>query len=229
MSPEGYEVRYLIVAGIAWLRSTRGAPAGDERLWLATFDGEPRMRTAPARFGDVPLVGEVDGVSWELHAEELAPPFRSPHRLLRPLAPSGMEVWPALRVSGRVGERSFDGAPGHRARVWGPRHAERWGWAHGSTADGRWVHLLSAKLRGLPRLSQHACGRAPGLPVARASVAPGRVRVGPYVAEAPPGSFLDVRYHDPDGTPVTCRHSEQGRVRGPGLELERVAIEVGGR
>lgn len=90
-------------------------------------------------FGDVPLRGEVDGVEWELEVEEIAPPFRSPHALLRRLSPSGIETWPALKVSGRVGDRVFDGAAGHRARVWGPRHARSWGWAHGSTAGGRWV------------------------------------------------------------------------------------------
>ncbi len=179
-------------------------------------------------FGDVPLRGEVDGVGWELEVEEVAAPFRSPHRALRRLVPSGLETWPALRVSGRVGERTLDGAAGHRARVWGPRHARSWGWAHGSTSDGRWVHLLSAKVAGLPRLSQHASDRGgPGLPLARARVDPGRVQVGPWVAEAPLGSFLEVTYHDPDGSPVTCLHSEQGRLRGPDLELGDVAVELG--
>lgn len=53
-------------------------------------------------FGDIPLSGEVDGVAWELAIEELARPFRSPHRALRRLTPSGIETWPALKVSGRV-------------------------------------------------------------------------------------------------------------------------------
>ena len=89
-------------------------------------------------------------------------------RSLRRLAPTGIETWPALRVSGRIGDRVFDRAPGHRARVWGKRHAQSWAWAHGSTADGRWVHLLSAKVPGLPRLSQHATEQGgPGFPLAR--------------------------------------------------------------
>jgi hypothetical protein len=179
-------------------------------------------------YGDVPLSGELDGVTWELEVEEIAPPFRSPHRLLRRLSPSGLETWPALRVSGRVGDRVFDRAAGHRACVWGPRHARSWGWAHGSTSDGRWVHLLTADVAGLPRLSQHASDRGgPGVPLARARVEPGRVQVGPWVAEAPLDSFLEVTYHDPDGSPVTCLHSEQGRLRGPGLELADVAVELG--
>jgi hypothetical protein len=188
-----------------------------------------RQREIPLEeFGDVPLAGEVDGVAWELQIEELAPPFRSPHRALRGLTPSGIETWPALKVSGRVGERVLDGAAGHRARLWGRRHPRSWGWAHGSSPDGRWVHILSANVAGLPRLSQHASDRGgPGLPFARAEVAPGRVRVGPFVAEAPPTSFLEVTYHDPDGSPVTCLHSEQGRLHGPGVELSDVAVELG--
>lgn len=179
-------------------------------------------------FGDVPLRGEVEGIGWELELEELAPPFRSPHRLVRRLTPSGIETWPALRVSGRIGDRVFDGAAGHRARVWGARHARSWGWAHGSTTDGRWVHLLSAKVAGLPRLSQHASDRGgPGIPLARAHVEAGTVQVGPWVAEAPVDSFLEVTYHDPDGSPVTCLHSERATLRGPGLELTDVALEHG--
>jgi hypothetical protein len=179
-------------------------------------------------FGDVPLSGEVDGVAWELAIEELARPFRSPHRALRRLTPSGIETWPALKVSGHVGDRVLEGMAGHRARLWGPRHARSWGWAHGSTNDGRWVHLLSAKVGGLPRLSQHASDRGgPGLPFARAHIESGRVRVGPWVAEAPLESFLEVTYHDPDGSPVACLHSERGRLRGPGVELSDVAVEVG--
>jgi len=221
----------VIVAGVAWLRCVRGAPAGEAARWLTTFDGRPEVRTTSIpweAFGDVPLAGEVDGVAWELELEELAPSFRSPHRALRPLTPSGIETWPALRVSGRVGDRVVDRAPGHRARLWGRRHARRWGWAHGSTADGRWVHLLSAKLHGLPALSQHASDRGgPSLPFARADIRPGRLRVGPYVVEAPPESFVEVVYHDPDGSPVTCLHSEQGRLRGAGIELTDVAMELG--
>ena len=227
----GYEVRYLIVAGVAWIRCTRGAPAGESALWLTTFEDGPRVRKTPiplGELGEVPLAGEVDGTAWELEVEELAPPFRSPHRALRRLAPSGMETWPALRVRGRVGDRTFEATPGHRARIWGRRHAASWGWAHGSTLDGRWVQLLSAKLGPLP-LSQHASERGgPGLPLARATVEPGRVAVGPYVAEAPLDTFVAVEYADPDGTPVRCLHSEAARLSGNGVELANVALELGG-
>jgi hypothetical protein len=228
---DGYEARYVIVAGILWLRCTTGAPAGETKLWAATFDDCARMRTASiaaGAFGDVPLAGEVDGLDWELAIEELAPPFRSPHRALRRLTPAGIETWPALRVSGRVGDRAFARAPGHRARVWGKRHAQAWGWAHGSTADGHWAQLLSAKVSGLPRLSQHATERGgPGLPFARAALGETGFRVGRYVVDAPAESFLRVQYHDPDGTPVLCRHSEEGRLRGPDVDLRDVAVELG--
>jgi hypothetical protein len=228
---DGYDVRYVIVAGRAWLRCTRGAPAGEAALWLATFDGEPHLHKrviANEEFGDVPLSGEVGGVSWELEIEELAAPFRTPHRALRKLTPSGMETWPALKVSGRVGEQAFDSVPGHRARLWGRRHARSWGWAHGSTSDGNWVHLLSVRVSGLPRLSQHASHRGgPGLPLARAELTDESVRIGPFVAEAPADSFLEVTYNDPDGSPVTCLHSERGRIHGAGIELVDVAVELG--
>lgn len=228
---DGYEARYVIVAGILWLRCTTGAPAGETKLWAATFDGDARMRTTPIadeRFGDVPLEGEVDGLTWELQIEELAPPFRSPHALLRRFTPAGMETWPALRVSGRIGDRVFDRAPGHRARVWGKRHAQSWGWAHGSTADGRWAHLLSARVAGLPRLSQHATEqRGPGFPLARGELGATGFRVGRYAVDSPAESFLRVEYQDPDGRPVTCLHSEQGHLRGPGVDLRDVAVELG--
>jgi hypothetical protein len=228
---DGYEARYVIVAGILWLRCTTGAPAGETKLWAATFDGDARMRTrtiASEGFGDVPLEGEVDGLDWDLRIEELAPPFRSPHPLLRRLTPAGIETWPALRVSGRIGERAFDRAPGHRARVWGKRHAQSWCWAHGSTADGRWTQLLSAKVAGLPRLSQHATERGgPSFPVERSERGETGFRVGHYVVDAPQESFLGVQYHDPDGSPVTCLHSERGHLRGPGVELREVAVELG--
>ena len=70
-----YETRYVIVAGIAWIRRTR--VGRDEHVWLVVFgDGEPRARKGPA--GECSTRrGELDGVSWRLDAESLAPPFRS--------------------------------------------------------------------------------------------------------------------------------------------------------
>src|SRR2546425_11707996 len=149
-----YETRYVIVAGIAWIRRTR--VGADEHVWLVVFgDGEPQARKGPAGESSTHR-GELDGVSWRLDAESLAPPFRSPHPLLRRFASTQMVVHPCELYTGRVGDRTFERAPGHSARLWGTRNAESWGWAHASDAHGRWAHLLTAALPGLPRLSQYA-------------------------------------------------------------------------
>ena len=42
----GYETRYLIVAGIGWIRWTRVADVED--IWLITFGDEPRAAKGPA-------------------------------------------------------------------------------------------------------------------------------------------------------------------------------------
>ena len=218
-----YETRYLIVAGVAWIRLTR---VGDRReVWLVSFDRTPRAAKQPAGAETLER-GEVDGVSWELSWDELAPSFRSPHRLLRPLATSQLETAPALAISGRVGDTALDRAPGHTARLWGARQAETWGWAHASTPDGRWRHVLTATLPRLPRLSQHGGdGRPPGLPLSRGSVAPPRVVVGPYTVEAEPESFVGLRYLDTDGSTIWCYHSERAR----GLGIADGAMEIATR
>jgi hypothetical protein len=219
-----YETRYVIVAGIAWIRWTRVGT--DEHVWLIVFgDGEPRARKGPAGENSTHR-GELEGVSWRLDAETLAPPFRSPHALLRRFASTQMVVQPCELYTGRVGDREFRRAPGHSARLWGTRHAQSWGWAHASDADGRWAHLLTATLPGLPRLSQYATHeRAPGLPLARGRVEAPRVRVGPLTVEADPASFLGLRYTDTDGSTIWCYHSERAR----GLLDVAGAMEIASR
>jgi hypothetical protein len=215
-----YETHYLIVAGVAWIRLTR---VGDVReAWLVTFDRERRAVKEPAR-GQSLARGELAGTSWELSWDELAPRFRSPHPLLRAVASTQIETAPALAVSGRVGERELDRAPGHTARLWGKRHARTWGWAHAGTGDGRWRHVLTATLPHLRRLSQHARdGRPPGLPFARGTVEPPVVRVGPYTVEADPETFVGLRYTDTDGSTLWCYHSEWAR----GLGIADAALEL---
>ena len=134
---------------------------------------------------------------------------------------------PAISVSGHIGSRSIDHAPGHTARLWGRKHAQQWGWAHASSADGRWVHLLTAVAPPLPRMSQYANERrAAGLPLARASVEPPRVAVGPYVVDAPIDSFARLRYMDTDGSHVWCYHSERAQLRGAGADFQLAAMEI---
>jgi hypothetical protein len=225
-----YETTYLIVAGVAWLRRSRVELSGgrvDDTFWLVTFgDGEPQVRTGPA--GDATVArGDLEGVSWELEWSVLADPFETPHRLLRRVSPTHLITIPAISVSGRIGDRELVGAPGHTARLWGRKHARAWGWAHASTADGRWAHLLTASAPPLPRASQYATdGGGPGLPIARASVEPPRVTVGPYVVDAPVESFVGLRYLDTDGSTVWCYHSEQGHLRGAGADFEGAAMEI---
>ena len=219
-----YETSYVIVAGVAWVRRSRVELADgrvDDTTWVVTFDGEPVVRRGPGReIG----AGELDGLGWELQWQELAPPFETPHRLLRRVAPSHMVTQPAILVSGRVGERTLDRAPGHAARLWGRRHARTWAWAHASTADGRWTHLLSASAPPLPRVSQHASERGgPGLPLARASIGEASFSVGGVEAAADPRSFVGLRYVDTDGSTIWCYHSEEARIGDLGGAMEIAA------
>jgi hypothetical protein len=130
-------------------------------------------------------------------------------------------------VDGRVGEQMIERAPGHTARLWGKRHAREWGWAHASTADGRWAHLLTALAPPLPRLAQHATEKGgPGLPLARGRVDPPSVAVGPYVVDAPVETFVGLRYLDTDGSHIWCYHSERGHLRGDAVDYDGAAFEI---
>ena len=219
------EAEYLIVAGVAWLRRSTEAD------WAVTFDD---MRVRQGR-GTWLLergraAGELDGLSWELELEELAPPFRSPRPALRPVASSQLETWPALLVSGAIGNRTLARAPGHRARLRGRRLARHWRWAHASLSDGRWAHVLAAKLPGLPVLAQHGDDRGgPGLPLARSSAAGTAWTVGPYSVEADPASFVRLTYRDTDGSEVHCYHSPRAVLNGPGLTVGDASYEIASR
>jgi hypothetical protein len=209
-----YETTYLIVAGIVWIRRTQ--LGDDATIWVTTFEPEPEVRTADA--GDATIwCGNLGGLSWAIRDHrELAPPFRSPHPPFARIAASKMETSPASLFTGFVAGREFQNAPGHSAVLTGRRHASSWGWAHTSGPDGSWTHLLTAKLPGLPRLSQHGTrARPPRLPFARGSVDPPRVHVGPYTVEADPESFVGLRYTDTDGSTFWCYHSESALGLGP--------------
>jgi hypothetical protein len=226
-----YETTYLIVAGVAWLRRSRVELRDgtvDDTAWAVTFDDGPVVRRGPGE-GFALERGRVGDLDWELEWTELAPPFETPTGVLRRLAPTHLVTWPALTVTGRIGDRELEGAPGHRAQLWGKRHAKEWGWAHASTADGRWAHVLTASAPPLPRVSQHGHdGAPPGLPIARGSVAPPEVRVGPYRVRAPESSFVGLRYVDTDGSTVWCYHSERAVLIGAGVELP-AALEIARR
>jgi hypothetical protein len=223
----GYETRYLIVAGIGWIRWTRVADVED--IWLITFGDEPRAAKGPAG-GNTIFRGQLDGVAWYLRAEDLALPLRSPHALLRPVASTQMETQPAQLFTGHIGGRAIARAPGHSAHLWGRRHAQSWGWAHATLADGRWAHLLTATVRGLPRVSQYATSEhGPSLPFVRGIVTPPAVRVGPFTVTAEPVTFIGLRYRDTDGSTIWCYHSERARLIGPGFDIDGAAMEIARR
>jgi hypothetical protein len=232
------EVRYVIVAGVLWLRYTN-----EPAVWLATWTGEPRARTW--QVDELPHMdvrragGAVDGAAWDLRFSGPGRPYAFPHRLARPLAKTQFVVEePALSVSGWFevdGERhELEDAPGHRAHVWGTRYADDFLWAHANVDATGWVELLAACAPRLPMLAAYADERrtvsAPWhMPFVRDALAPERSRVSPYEVPADRGDFVGVTYHDPDGTALFCYHTERARLTGPGLEAVDVAYEFASR
>ncbi len=220
-----HAAEYLIVAGVAWLRRS------SEADWAVTFD-DRRIRKGRGTWSldERHAAGHLDGLSWELELEELAPAFHSPRPLLRPVASSQLETWPALLVSGTIGERTLERAPGHRARLWGRRLAQHWRWAHASLPDGTWAHALGAKLPGLPVLSQHGSDRAaPGFPLARSTKEGTHWHIGPYSIDADPSSFVRLTYRDTDGSEVYCYHSPAATLVGAGIHADDASYEIASR
>jgi hypothetical protein len=225
-----FEAWYLVVSGRFWLRYA--VDGSDRTLWLVSFDGERAVRKEPIDPGSV-TVGDRRWASpwWDLTLEPLAPGFAHVHPLARPLAKTRLTMTaPALLASGRIGEATLDAAPAHQAHLCGTRRPERFGWAHATLPGGRYVDLLAAEVPRLPRLAlwatERECRNSPlDLFRNRSEIEPTRVAVGPFVAETDPGDVVGVTYHDPDGRPLYCYHSELARLHGPGLEAENAAFE----
>lgn len=221
-----YDTRYLIVAGIAWIRTTRVELADgrvEDTVWAVTFADDVARK---ASRGDATIErGAIGDFRWDLSWRAIAEPFTTPHALLRPLTPTRLVTTPAVLVSGTIGDRELRDEPGHVATLTGRRHAQTWGWAHASDARGRWAHLLTVVAPPFPRLSQVASDRSrPGLPFARGAVEPPRVTVGRTVVDAPPGTFLGLEYLDTDGSSVWCYHSEAAM-----LDSMPAAMEIASR
>jgi hypothetical protein len=223
-----FEASYLIVAGRFWLRYA--VDGGEATLWLVPFDGGAARRE-PVDPAEV-VIEERRWTSpwWDLSLEPLAPGFDLMPAVLRPVAKTHLHVTtPAAQITGRIGDVAID-AVGHGARLEGTRRPERFGWAHAALADGRYVDLLSAEQRGLPRVAFWANERElhnGPMEIFRtsASIEPQRLDVGPYRVEADPARFVGVTYEDPDGRPLYCYHSERARLRGPGVDIADAAFE----
>ena len=232
------EVRYVIVAGVLWLRYTN-----EPAVWLATWTGAPRARKW--HVDELPRMdahgasGAVDGAAWELRFSGHGRPYAFPHRLARPAAKTQFLVEePALAVSGWFevdGERhELEDAPGHRAHVWSTRSADSFVWAHANVDATRWVELLAARVPRLPMLAAYADERgavnAPWrMPFVPVALAPERSSIGPYEVSAEREDFVGVTYHDPDGTALLCYHTERARLTGPGVEAVDLAYEFATR
>ena len=165
----------------------------------------------------------------DLILSDFAMPRFNGLRALRILKDRGLDI-PFILVSGTIGERTLERAPGHRAQLRGRRLAQRWRWAHASLPDGRWAHALAAKLPGLPELAQHGSERGgPGLPLARSSAAGTAWTIGPYAIDADPASFVRLDYRDADGSAVHCYHSPRARLAGPGIASADASYELASR
>lgn len=196
-----------------------------------------------ARMGSGVAEGEMgEGgheASWDLRfTVDDHPTYRLlPGALYRGIAPGG-QLSPNVdaRVSGTVSVdgRSYliEAAPAQQAHEWGPRHPERWAWAHCSDFVGEEAvfHALTALGRRGPiatpyltsvglrwqgswiRLTKASRRRDFGLGSWHVDMASRRYRLTGRV-EAPAFALLRARYQDPDGSERFCHSSEIASCR----------------
>jgi len=229
-----FEAWYLIVAGRFWLRYS--VDSGEHALWLISFEGERHARRERVAPQDV-VIEERRWLSpwWDLTLEPTAAGFDHVTRLTRRVAKTHVHAsQPAVLVSGRIGEHTLDGALGHGAHLEGTRRPDRFGWAHVALPGGRYVEVLAAEVPHLPRVALWAterrrCNSPLSLLRTRSELSPTRLTVGPFVAEADAADMIGVTYHDPDGTPLYCYHSERARLRGEDVSVDEAAFEYASR
>lgn len=228
-----------------WLADFTGTPQARKATFpldefRADGAGWP-VRLGPGRLDDTSATGEVEGARWELEFAAAEAPFAHAPALVRRLGVASTDVVvvkPSLAISGIVEidgtTHRLDAAPGQQAHLYGRRHADRWGWFHATLPDGRWVEGLVAEVPRLPQVALYADERAVvNGPVAIVrtprELAPGHVRVGPYVVDAAREDFVGVTYRDPDGAEVFCYHTERAQLSGAGIAASDVALEFGTR
>jgi hypothetical protein len=193
-----YESHYLTatdpMGGRAlWLRHTslHGRPS----VWVTWFDPEPHARRLeldePLSTGDWPRCsiaeltattahGALDGTSWDLRWEPLAPalPYLPTERLYDRALPrsNGAAVVPHALVHGRYGETSLDGWHGVVGHNWGREHADQWVWLHTALPEG-WLDLVLVRVRVGPLLTPWIAGGGVHVDGVLRRTRPGRVRL----------------------------------------------------
>jgi hypothetical protein len=239
----------------AWIRYTvhkcpGATPTGS--LWFTLFEatgpraakltlpgpssgGADWLRVGEARIGADGARGSIgDEVAWELVLEEAEEPlfhlpaawlYRAPLPRTKLLSPA-----PAARVAGTISVDGraveVDGWRGMAGHNWGTRHADRWIWLHGLTADGDWLDAAIGRVKVGPLTTPWLGGGA--LSVAGDRHELRRVRVTDYptnctftlsgsgvevrgTVEAPRERFVGWAYADPDGSQhhaVNCSIAE---------------------
>ncbi len=175
-------------------------------------------------------------LTWDLSfdpAEDAVGPL--PHALERVTPSYYLNPNLDVRASGtvNVGDRilELDTEPMGQSHVWGRHHAGAWAWMHLHVDDGFVIEAIQARPHAAARIGR----RLPSLPFAVVSLlgspqtfgpaGPWRARGrytfpvwhlslrGPDIrlevsVRAPERRFIQVTYHDPDGSPAYCANSE---------------------
>ncbi len=229
----------------------RTHPLGDARFELEPF----RYAIGTSVLSDTSAAGAVasgaHSLSWSLewapngapfHPYPLERMYTGPFPRTKTLTPH-----PDVRIGGRLdvdGETwELDGWPGMQGHNWGPRHSERYAWAHANCWDGGhddvWLEIAAVRIRVggllLPWLGTgaiHVGGQAHRFDGPRAILSP-TVDVGTrhyrtslrargarifLDARAETNALAGLHYESPDGTMTHCLNSKLAHAT---VRLER--------